>query len=93
MSEFKVGDEVWFFYTTYGKSASKYVTTIFPSETEIHKGFIVDILENIDVVYIYMKEEKDLISIAWTYFEEWVYKTKQEAIDAMIQKMQDMQEE
>lgn len=93
MSDFKAGDDVWFFYTTYGKNASKYVTTIFPSETQIHKGFIVDILDKDDLVYIYMKDEKELITIGWPYFEEWVYKTKQEALDAMIKSLQDMKEE
>lgn len=87
MNDFKIGDECWLFYTSYGRSAWDDCTIVDPKHLELTKGTIVDIEPNHDNVYIYIKGEKDLVSISFIYFEDWVFKSKNSAIDAMIERV------
>lgn len=92
MSHFKINDEVWFFYTQYGRTAwGDDATLIYPQEVEIVTGNIVNFNDKRDCVHIYVKDCEKIVEIGWTFFDEWVYETKQEAVDAMIKRMQDME--
>ncbi len=93
MNEFKIGDEAWMLYTNYGRSSWANTTIIYPVETEIMQGTIVDINMKHDSVYIYISGETELVVIGYTYFEEWAFKSKSEAIDAMIARLEAMREE
>src|SRR6267154_2233950 len=92
MNEFKVGDECWMFYSNYGASAWAGSTVIYPEHLEITQGKIVDIEENHVNVYIYVKGESQLISIGWTFFENWIFKSKSEAINAMIARLEELKD-
>ena len=93
MNEFKVGDECWMFYTTYGRSCWDETTIIYPEHTEIMQGRIVDINPEHDSVYIYICGEPNMVVMGYTFFEDWVYKSKSQAIDAMISRLQAMRNE
>lgn len=85
MNEFKVGDEVWFFHTGYGmRSWGDNETLIYPSHLEINLGQLVYFNEKIDKAHIYVNGIENVAVLGTTFFSEWVFKTKQEAIDAMI---------
>ena len=82
MSEFKVGDKVWFFFTTHGAKAwGEDETLVYPLDLEITFGKIVHWK---DEAHIYVDGCDVVVGIGTTFFSERVYRTKQEAIDAMI---------
>ncbi len=93
MNEFKAGDECWLFYTNYGRTSWPESTIIYPEKLEIIQGKIVDIEQNHDNVYVYVKGESQLISIGYTFFNDCVFKSKHEAIDAMVARLQELKEE
>jgi len=88
MNDLKVGDECWIFYTNYGKSCWIESTVIYPEYLEITKAIIIDIEPKNDNVYLYVKGESQLISIGWTFFENWAFKSKQLALEAMMKRLQ-----
>lgn len=89
MNNFKVGDEVWFFYTNYGRNCwGEEDTIIYPTQTEILSGKIVLINEDKDYVHIYVDKITTILDMGYTFFNEWVFKSKQEAIDAMLKQLE-----
>lgn len=94
MNNFKVGDECWFFYTSYGVGRwHEDDTVIYPIETELISGKIVSINENKDTVHVYIAGDKTILDAGYTFFHEWYFKSKQEAIDAMTKRMQELKNE
>lgn len=91
--EIKVGDEVWFFYTNYGRhSWGDYDTIIYPQEIELISGIIVSIDPYMDSVHIKTKDCDESIDIGLTFFNEWLYKSKNDAINGMVNKMQKLKQ-
>lgn len=85
MGEFKEGDEVWFFW---GYRTSKFwgenENGVFPRSLELEKGTIVYINENEDIVHVYVRGcEWGIARFGYTFIENYVFKTKQDAINAM----------
>lgn len=93
MNDFKIHDECWLFYTNYGKNSWVGSTVVYPEHLEITQGTIVDIEPNHDNVYIYVKCEAQLISVGYTFLENWVFKSRQTAIDAMTERLQGLKYE
>lgn len=70
MNIFKEGDEVWFFYTNYGRKAWDVDdTVIYPQEIELENGHIVNINKKKDYVHIYVPECDKIVNIGWSYIE------------------------
>ncbi len=90
MSDFKVGDKVWFFHTMYGRTCWHETTVIYPEHAEILQGKIVDINPKHDSVYIYLNGESTLVVMGYTFFEVHAFKSKSEAIDAMILRLEEL---
>lgn len=93
MNDFKIGDICWFFYTNYGKKCWEDSTVVYPEHVEITQATIVDIEPKHDNVYLYVKGERDLVSIGRTHFEEWVYKSRNAAIDSFVERLKGMMED
>jgi len=56
-------------------------------------GQIIDIEEKRDNVFIYVEGEKELLSIGWAFFEDWMCKSKSEAIYLMIKRLEELRDE
>ncbi len=87
MNDFKISDECWLFYTSYGRGPWDECTVVYPEHLELTQGTIIDIEPNHDNVYIYIKGQGALVSIGYTFFEDWIFKSKNSAIDAMIERL------
>lgn len=91
MKNFKIGDEVWFFYTQLGQN--KWMdgnTIVMPDQIELIQGKIINANSNDDYVHIYIKGEQLLLTLSFTFFDNYVFKTKQDAINGMIKSMQEL---
>ena len=89
--DFSVGQTVYFFHTEYGRTCwGEDNTIVYPTELELLQGRICDINQNMDYVTIEVKGDSELIRIGYTYFHDWVFKSKEDAIDALLGKLNDM---
>lgn len=94
MSEFKVGDEVWFFYTNKDSDFwGDYDASIFPKNVELTNGKIVWASGRSDAVHVYVNEKEHVARFGYTFFDEYCFGTKQDAIDAMIKRLDELREE
>lgn len=46
-----------------------------------------------DYVHIYVPECDKIVNIGWSYIEEWIYKTKEQALEAMLTNIDRMKQE
>lgn len=89
MKNFKIGDNVWFFYTEFGKHTwHDEITMIYPHYVELFSGKIVNANSDKDYVHVYIDGEQTLVAFGYVYFDTYVFKTKQDAINKMIESMQ-----
>lgn len=93
MSEFKVGDDVWFFWTDCGKYAwDEDTTIIYPDRLYIETGTIVEINPNKDFVNVYVKGHISVCQFGYNFVEKYLFKSKNDAIDAMIKEIQEFKD-
>lgn len=90
MNEFKIGDEVWFFSTSSGRYNWNDTTIIYEEAVEIEQGTIVLVNADADYVHVYVPPMKHVCVFGYSFFDDYVYKTKNEAINAMIKKLESM---
>lgn len=90
MNEFKVGDEVWFFWTYTSRSFwGEDENPVFPKNLEIEKGKIVYFNENKDTVHVYVDGcEGAICKFGCVFHMDYFFKSKQEAIEAMIKQLE-----
>ena len=91
MENFKIGDEVWFFYTDAGRNTwHEEITMIYPHYIELCTGKIVNTNPDKDYVHVYVNGEQTLLEFGYVFFHTYVFKTKQDAIDKMIKSMKEL---
>ena len=84
MSEFNIGDQVWFFWTECGRYVFKdHATGVFPKSLNIQNGVIVGASEKCDYVHVYLEGVQDTCCFGYCFCDDSFFKTKEEAIDAM----------
>lgn len=89
MENFKIGDDVWFFFTEFGQNRwYEEITIIYPQKVEFKTGKIINANANDDYVHVYVDGDQKLLCFGFTFFDTYVFKTKQEAINKMIESMQ-----
>ena len=85
--EFKVGDEVWFFFTVSGRKCWDEATVIFPGSMTLIKGKIVHTDPTEDFIHVYVEGELDIVKFGYNFFTEYFYSTKEKAIRAVNEQM------
>lgn len=89
--DFSVGQDVYFYKTEYGRNSWGYdATIVFPSTLKLLSGKIQKINENMDSVHIEVNGYQEPIIIGYIYFHEWVFKSKEEALQAMYKKLKEI---
>ena len=92
MNEFKVNDEVWFFYTNYGRHRwGEEDTIIYPNKVELFHGKIVFINEDKDSIHIYIDNIRYVLDLGFCFFNDYVFRSKNEAIESMRKQLDDLQ--
>jgi len=81
MSDFNVGDKVYFFYADCVRKI------LLPKYMHIIDGVIVDMDEGGDYVYVYVKGEIELLRFGWHFNGNYLFKSCDEAIKAMIKRL------
>lgn len=90
MSDFKVGDEVWFFYTDCGRYVYPDISLIFTNHIEIQTGNIVAINPDKDYVHVYVNGDTNLYNFGYCFHKEYFFKSKQECIDAFKKRLDEL---
>jgi len=86
-----IGDEVCFFYTCFGqKKWGDDDTIVCPNYLELLYGKIVSMNENKDYVHIYVEGVKEILSIPYCYFENYIFESVEKAIAAMTKQLQNL---
>lgn len=93
MNDFKVGDTVYFLLQDYGPKWGEDNIRIIPEYIEVIKATIVFMSEDKDTVHVYMDGCENVCSFGYVFFHERVYKSKNEAIDALIEHLRSMRDE
>lgn len=93
INDFKVGDEVYFLLQDYAPKWGEECIRIIPQYIEIIKGKIVYINVDKDAVHVYSDGCESVCIFGYYYFHENVYKSKNEAIDALIKHLEGMKDE
>lgn len=89
MSDFKVGDEVWFFHHHRTNSFwGDDTNAVYPGSLQICNGTIIAINQRQDYVHVYIDGDRELASFGEVYCEEYLFKTKQMAINEFIKKLE-----
>jgi hypothetical protein len=89
--EFSVGQTVFFYHTEYGRNSWDADNTIvYPTELEITSGKISKINQDMDYVQIEVSGYQEPVIIGYTYFHDWVFKNKEEALQAMYKKLKEI---
>lgn len=90
MSNFKVGDEVWFFWTTANRHFwTEFANSVFPKDLEIEKGKILYMNYDKDAVHVYVDGcARAICQFGCIFHENYFFKSKQEAINTMIERLQ-----
>lgn len=88
-----IGNQVWFFGTFYGRCVSPGYTALFTELTILNNGIIVGISKEKDYCHVYVDGDKEIYAFEWTSFEVYVFATKQEAIEAMIARLEELRNE
>lgn len=96
MSDFKEGDEVWFFW--HHKTSEEFwgseKNCIFPKDLRLENAKIIYMDENQDAVHVYIRGDLwGLIKFGYTFKERYMFKTKQDAINAMIEQLRILEKE
>lgn len=93
MSDFKVGDEVYFFWTESGRHVLEgYGAAIYPDSFCLEQGVIVNINPDKDSVHVYVKDDAYIFNFGYCYIQDYIFKSKNKAIDAMIKRLEEMRE-
>ena len=83
MSEFKEGDEVWFFYSVSGRNSWPDATILYPDGMQLVSGKIVLIDEDQDLIHVYVKGQEDVVTIGFVFHHECLFGRKEEAAKAL----------
>jgi hypothetical protein len=94
MNDFKEGDNVWFFWT-YKTSEfwGEYGNGVFPRSLNLNNGTIVYLNENRDEAHVYVRGDKELVKFGFCFLNKYVFRTKQAAIDAMSNRLAELDNE
>ncbi len=87
MSEFEIGDQVWFFGTYSGRCVAPDFTAIVPKNMGLLSGIIVGMDGEKDFVHVYVPADTDIYVFSFICFvcdKSQAYKTKPDAIGAML---------
>lgn len=90
MSNFKFGDEVWFFCHDSDRCWGEGTTVIFPGRLEINSGIIVFMNEDRDYVHVYVKGVKEIVNFGFTFHEDYFYASCEDAIASMTHALQNL---
>ena len=95
MNDFKEGDEIWFFWTFRNSNFwGEDENTVFPKSLNIEKGNIVYINENKDTVHVYVRGCEGLVcKFGYCFLNEYIFKTKKDALDAMKKEIRRLEDE
>lgn len=94
MNDFKVGDEVWFYFTETGRYVLEgHGTGVFPEDLIIYNGSIVGIDETDEVYHVYIKGYSYIYAFIIYHTSGCIFKSKNEAINAMIKRLEEMRDE
>lgn len=63
---------------------------MWPNELELTEGKIVAINTTDDWMHIYVPGQIDIVCIVYEFSDEKIFKSNQEALDAMAKRLQDM---
>lgn len=89
--EFQLGQDVYFYYTEYGRNCwGENETVVYPTELELVKGKILKINQDMDYVQIEVRGSPEPVIISYTYFHDWVFKSKEDALQAMFKKLKEI---
>jgi len=85
----KIGDKVWFFFTDLGRRAwHDDATLVYPNVLDITSGTVVFFKEFRDEIHLYIDGCNEIATIGIDYLDdEWVFCSKEEAINAMIRRL------
>lgn len=84
MKEFKIGDEVWFFWTDCGRYVFKEDGTgIFPKNLYIEHGVIVGMNPNKDYVHVYIEGQQDTCRFSYAFHDECFFESIEKALEEM----------
>lgn len=94
MTDFKEGDEVWFFWTYktsdfWGECGNG----VFSKSLYLNNGTLVYLNENRDEAHVYVRGDKELVKFGFCFLNDYVFKTKQAAIDAMSNRLGELDNE
>ena len=90
MSNFKVGDIVYFLHTAFGRRWGNGDTIIRPRDVQILSGKIVRINKEDDYVHLYIKDDPTILTMGYAFLDTHVFKTYLDALDAMIKRLDAM---
>jgi hypothetical protein len=96
MNDFKEGDEIWFFW--HHKTSENFWGSeecgVFPKDLELEKATIVYMNENEDTVHAYVRGYRwGLVQFGYTFKEHYMFKSKQDAINTMINQLKRLEKE
>ncbi len=81
---------VYFLYAEFGRHWGNDGTIIDPSDVHILNGKIVLINKNDDYVHIYVEGSTLILKVGYTFFDDHMFPSYLDALDAMIKKLGDM---
>lgn len=91
MKNFKINDEIWFFYTIKGrKKWYNDSTIVVPKHIGLIPGKIVYADRENDIIHVYVENEEKVVCFDYYFFTEYVFERKQDAIVKMIKSMQEL---
>ena len=82
MTDFKVGDEVWYFVTEVCHG-----TIIFPGCLCLHQGIVVWVNPLEEIIHVYINGNTEIVVLLDIF--EYAFKSKQEAIKVMEKRKTD----
>lgn len=92
MTKLAFGDTVWFFQTEFGRQHPEAGTIVIPGHIRLIKGKIIHIHEMADKVRVYDEVSETLYDFGYTFGEESLFRTKEEALDCMLKNIKLIQD-
>ncbi len=94
MNDFKLGDEVWFFYTENGIESWGSATVI-PKHSlrSLTKGKIVLFSYESKKVHVYVELDTQVVELHWSSHMNYIFESKKSALESFYNELKKAEEE
>ncbi len=90
MSDFKVGDTVYFMYSQYFRKWGEDDIIVYHDTLELLNGLVVKMCEDKDFTHVYVDGAESILIFSYFCFDDNVFKSKKDCIDAFKKRLDEL---